>query len=289
MTPKESCEKEVQRFFKKYYMFTASSDSDLLNELLGSLCSSVEKFEKFSKVKFSKGNALYVAIKALRNFSVHESELLNSSKAINPRDIPNVHAELHLLCLLPRKTIDRILDGKVSDYTKESINNIFIFYENYVDIYPAIFNFAVDLYFLCVEYGLSINGSEFDSMKNSITYEIQNGFSHHVSGKIVGLNGVSASKYIDKYAVSLEERYNEMNQGGENEFGMHHVNALHTTSPMVQFNLLSKEEKSIIFQQLVDSKSFEYNDKIVGGVTIKRALTPIEHLVMKELASRNTK
>ena len=45
MTPKESCEKEIARAYKKFYLFCGSSDSDDLKDLLSVLCSAFEKLE----------------------------------------------------------------------------------------------------------------------------------------------------------------------------------------------------------------------------------------------------
>ena len=85
MTPLKSCELELARFFNKYYKFCASSDAVSLKDLLAVMCSACEKLEKLEKVKkvnFGK-NKGYRALKALRNFATHESELLNCSKALS--------------------------------------------------------------------------------------------------------------------------------------------------------------------------------------------------------------
>lgn len=283
LTPKESCEIEISRFFKKYYTFTSSSESDDLNNLLNSLCSSIEKLELATGVIVSKDNKRYLSLKALRNYALHKSELLNDSKGIKSQDMGNVRAELSILCLLPVKVVENVIDKTPTDQTKRYIREVFNFYENYVDIYPAIFNFAVDIYFLVQEHSLNISGDGFNEMKSSIQYEIDNCFSHHISGRIITLTGIPVSEYIDNYVISMDERIAEESKFLSQSTRMAKLGS----SPLEQLSKLSNADKKFIFKDLISTKAVEIHDSPKGKFfTENRPLSPVEWLVMQQLLKR---
>uniref|UniRef100_A8GC02 Uncharacterized protein n=1 Tax=Serratia proteamaculans (strain 568) TaxID=399741 RepID=A8GC02_SERP5 len=285
MTPRESCEAEISRFFKKYYTFTSSSDSDDLNNLLSSLCSSIEKYEIATNENVSKDNRRYLALKTLRNYALHHSELLNDSKGISASDISNVRADVSLLCLLPVKTIERVIINTRQDKTKKYIREEFIFYDNFVDIYPAIFNFAVDLYFLTIKNSLNIVGESYLNMKRSIQYEVSNNYPHYISGKIISLNGVSISDYIDKHVIDMDVRIKENKMFMPIDGGMGIITSKQDLSPLEQLNRLSEAEKNFIYLDLISTNAVEFkNGKEGKCFTESRPLTPIEILILNNMA-----
>ncbi|EPD7281151.1 hypothetical protein ACSD0F_003504 [Escherichia coli] len=283
MTPKESCEIELSRFFKRYFTFTSSSDPDDLYNLLCSLCSSLEKYEIATNNKIGKDSKRYLALKALRNFYLHHSELLSSSKGIKSSDIGNVRTEVSLLCLLPVDIIERIIKDTKQEQTKRYIRETFIFYENYVDIYPAIFNFAVDLYFLANEASLNISGSSYTEMALSINYEKKNNFPHYITGKIIPLTDTSASDYIDNHVIDMEKRLQE-------EKGLT-LNTLRLSilekTPLEQLKTLSSADKKFIYKDLIATKAIDIHDNYLErSFTENRPLTPVEQLVIHEVLKR---
>ncbi|MDH5928347.1 hypothetical protein L8S13_18735, partial [Vibrio lentus] len=139
MTPKESCEKEIARAYKKFYLFCGSSDSDDLKDLLSVLCSAFEKLETLANEDY-KDNHKFIAMKAFRNFATHESELLNTSKALSLNSTTRTFSDVQLLCLIPREPLNYVLKNLRSNFTKKCIMNSVIEYKNFVDIYPALFN-----------------------------------------------------------------------------------------------------------------------------------------------------
>lgn len=283
MTPKESCEIEISRFFKKYYTFTSSYDPDDLNNLLNSLCSSIEKYEIATSDNVSKNNKRYLALKALRNFSLHHSELLNSSKGIKPTDIGNIRAEVNILCLLPVSVVERIINDTRQEQTKKYIREVFIFYENYVDIYPSIFNFAVDIYFLVKKSGMIITGDGYIKMTESINYEINNNYNHYISGKIITLTGIPASKYIDEHIIEMKIKLEE--EKGLPPGTTRYAKLLLT--PSEQLKTLSKKEIKFIYDDLVSSNAIEiHNSNGKKTLIIRRPLTPIEHLIASNYKER---
>lgn len=283
MTPKESCEIEISRFFKRYFTFTSSPDPDDLYNLLCSLCSSFEKYEIATSKKIEKDNKRYLSLKALRNFYLHHSELLNSSKGIKSSDMGNVRAEVSLLCLLPLEIIERIINDTKQEQTKKYIRETFIFYNNYVDIYPAIFNFAVDLYFLASEANLDISGDSYTEMTTSINYEKQNNFPHYITGKIIPLTGISANDYIDKHIIDMEKRLKE--ERGFTLSTVRHSKLENT--PLEQFKSLSNADKKFIYKDLIATKAIDIHDDHLGKhFTENRPLTPIEKLVLHSFLTR---
>ncbi|EPD5930812.1 hypothetical protein ACSCCZ_003346 [Escherichia coli] len=283
MTPKESCEIEISRFFKRYFTFTSSPDPDDLYNLLCSLCSSLEKYETATSKKIGKDNKRYLSLKALRNFYLHHSELLNSSKGIKSSDIGNVRAEVSLLCLLPLDIIERIIKDTKQDQTKRYIRETFIFYKNYVDIYPAVFNFAVDLYFLANEASLNISGDSYNEMSASINYEKQNNFPHYITGKIIPLTGISVNDYIDRHIIDMEKRLQE-----ERGFTLSTLrySKLENT-PLEQFKTLSNADKKFIYKDLIATKAISFqNDNVKKTFTENRPLTPVEQLIVYEALRR---
>lgn len=283
MTPRESCEIEITRFFKKYYTFTSSSDSDDLNNLLNSLCSSIEKYEIATGVNVSKDNRRYLALKTLRNFSLHNSELLNTSKGIKASDVGNVRADVNLLCLLPVSVVERIINNTKQEQTKAFIREVFVFYENYVDIYPAIFNFAVDIYFLVKKCSLTISGEGYMEMVESINFEKTNNYSHYISGKIITLTDISVNDYINNYIISMDAKIKEDEVFLPRAFRL----AKLESTPLEQFNTLNNKDKQFIYDDLILTKAIEIHESPMGRYfTVNRPLTPIEFLVVQKLIKR---
>lgn len=284
MTPKESCEIEISRFYKKYYTFTSSSDTDDLNNLLNSLCSSIEKYEIATKKNVSKDNKRYLSLKTLRNFSLHHSELLNSSKGIKSSDIANIRTEVGILCLLPLTVIERIIENTKQEQTKRYIRETFIFYGKYVDIYPAIFNFAVDLYFLVQDASLTITGEHFQEMAKSINYEKANHYPHYISGKIITLTGIPVGDYINEHVISMEQRIEEEKKHTPGSLRI----AKSSSSPSEQFKTLSNEDKKFIYKDLIATKAIELsNNNSSNHFKSNRPLTPIERLVVHFFLKKN--
>lgn len=282
LTSKESCEIEISRFFKRYYTFTASSDADDLNNLLNSLCSSVEKFEKATGENVSRSNTRYLALKTLRNYAIHHSELLSDSKGIKTEDFVNLRADVRILCLVPIAIMQRVIDDTKNDQTKRYIRETFKFYKRYVDIYPAIFNFAVDIYFLAINNSLNISGEGFISMKQSIQFEKQRGFSHYISGRIIHCHGLSMDEFIDLHAISMDERVKEHESYEDAENGMKRYVIQMERLDLEQLKKISKADKKFIYDDLIATRAVEVHEGPKGkSFTANRPLLPIEDLIMR--------
>lgn len=278
MTHLKSCELELSRLFNKYYKYCASSDADDLKELLSIMCSACEKLEKVKAVNFAK-NKRYRALKALRNFATHESELLNFSKAISVASVKMVHAEVHLMSLLPIDVIDYVMRNLKSKQTIKYLKEEVINYGKYVDIYPALFNFMVDLYFEVTDHNLNIDSSGFQELEKSIHYEKSNGFPHYIGGKVIMLDGSDVNIFIETQAVSIEHRNSEIAEAPIGEYGLQSYVTTYDKMPFDESNMMKKEDKAYILNLLINSGVVTFNGK---KVSVTRPLNPIEAVIVHE-------
>ncbi|EGR1876400.1 hypothetical protein J9102_004302 [Vibrio vulnificus] len=278
MTPLKSCELELSRFFNKYFKYCASSDADDLKELLSVMCSACEKLEKVKSVNFGN-NKRYRALKALRNFATHESELLNTSKAISVASVKMVHAEVQLISLLPVEVVDYAIRNLKSKQTIKYLKEVTINYGKYVDIYPALFNFTVDLYFEAVNHNLAIDGSGFKELENSINYEKLNGFPHYIGGKIIMLDGSDVNTFIETQAVSIENKNREVAEAPVGEDGLKSYVTGYEKMPFDEASVMKKEDKDYILNLLIDSGVVTLNG---NKVSTTRPLNPIETVIVHE-------
>lgn len=281
MTPLKSCELELARFFNKYYKYCASSDADDLKDLLSVICSACEKFEKVKSVNFGK-NKRYLALKALRNFSTHESELLNSSKAISVASLKMVHAEVQLMSLLPAGVVDYAIRNLKSKQTIKYLKETTINYGKYIDIYPALFNFTVDLYFEVIKYKLDIDSSGFKELEKSINYEKLNGFPHYISGKIIILDGSDVNTFIETQAVSIDHRHREFAEAPIDENGLKRCVTAYDKMPFDEAAMMKKEDKAYILNLLTNSEVVTFNG---DRLSTMRPLNPIESIIVCEHAN----
>jgi hypothetical protein len=283
MTPKESCEKEIARGFKKFYKFCASSDSDDLKDLLAVLCSSFEKIETLTNVKF-KDNHRFIAMKAFRNFSTHESELLNNSKALSINGTTRTFSDVQLLCLIPQNTLNYLLSNLRSDFTKKCINDTVVAYDEFVDIYPTLFNLIVDLYFLVDKHALTIDGAGFLSIAQAIKFEQENGYSHHIGGRIIMLDGSNVNTFLKESMIDISLSVAEHSTLPVDENGLFSGISAYERSPNEQVKLMNADDKEYILNSLINTKAISIR-KDVSGKNIgymNRVLHPIEMVIANE-------
>ena len=283
MTPKESCEKEIVRTYNKFYNFCDSSDSDDLKDLLSTLCSSFEKLETLTEEKY-KDNHRFIAMKALRNFATHESELLNTSKALSIESLTQTFSEVQLLCLLPQGSLDYVLKNLRSNFTKKCIGQTVVEYDEFVDLYPSIFNLTVDLYFLVKKHSLSISGDGFLSISNAITYEANNGYSHYIDGRIIMLDDSDINVFLKASMIEINEKVAEKNSLPVDNDGLYSGISAYDKSPLEQVKQMNPDDKKYILQRLLDTNAIEVKaNKSEGRVGyMNRELHPIELVIANQ-------
>lgn len=201
---KADCLAEIKRFFKYYATYCKSPDPDSVREVLASIYSVNDKVRKAGYPIFFNSDE-FLAIKAIRNYAIHQAEIYNQVKALPiVSDVP-IEASLNILCLIPIGVIDSICENTNSE-GKTALKNTCIYYKRYVDIYPCIFNFGVQLFFYSENNSFEVNSKEYSEFKNSIEYERANNYSHHVVGGFKLPHGGDVNEFIEHSLHSVEEK-----------------------------------------------------------------------------------
>lgn len=200
----KDCLAEIERFFRYYNKFCESPEPDSVREVLASIYSVNDKLRKAKYPNFFNDEN-FIALKAIRNYAIHQSELYNKTKALPLISTSQIVSDLNILCLLPKDIVENIYN----DSSKESISaikKVCIFYKEYIDIYPPIFNFGVKLFLYTEKNKLYINSKEYSNFKNSIEYEREEGLPHFVVGGIKFIDGTNVDSYIEQNLTTLIEK-----------------------------------------------------------------------------------
>lgn len=218
------CLAEIERFFKNYIKFCKSPEPDAVREVLASIYSLNDKLQKAKYPNFFDDEN-FVALKAIRNYAIHQAELYNNSKALPLISTSPIKADLNILCLLPKTTIEKICNNS-NEKSVSAIKKVCIFYKEYVDIYPSIFNFGVKLFLYTEKYNFDIKSKEYSDVKNSIEYERKNGLPHFVIGGIKLLDETSVDSFIEKNLITLAEKSELQNNLYTEKNGMYTLRGL---------------------------------------------------------------
>ena len=220
----DDCLAEIERFLRYYSKFCQAPEPDAVREVLGSIYSVNDKLRKASYQNFFDYKE-FVAIKAIRNYAIHQAEIYNESQALPLISTLPIEADLTILCLLPKKVIEKICENSNHE-SASAIKNTCVFYKEYVDIYPCIFNFGVKLFLYTEEHNLNIKSQEYLEFKNSIEYERKNKLSHFVVGGIKLPDGTNVDTFLKQSLISLTERNKLQNDLYTEKHGMFTVKGL---------------------------------------------------------------
>ncbi|HIF9075624.1 TPA: hypothetical protein ACX6R4_003889 [Photobacterium damselae] len=201
---KDDCIAESKRFFKYYNRFCQSPDSDDLRELLASAYSANDKLRKAEMGDFFEIEE-FLSIKAIRNFFIHQAELLNETKSLPIMSKVPIVGEVNIVCLIPMDRFQLIKEAS-NKIANESFNKTLVFYRDYVDIYPCIFNFGVKFYFFIKNLGFELGTKEVLKLENSLEFERVNGYSHFINGGISLPLGGDIDEFLAKNLISMDER-----------------------------------------------------------------------------------
>jgi len=199
---KEDCLAEIKRFFKHYASFCQSPDPDVVREVFASAYSVNDKVRKAGYPNFFNSDE-FLTIKAVRNYAVHQAEIYNKARAVPMVSRVPIEAELNILCLVPKAVMERVLESSDS---ADAIARACVFYRDYVDIYPSIFNFGVQLFLFTEKHQLTTESKEYLDFANSIEYERKNGYPHHVAGGISLPQELDVDEFIENSLHTMEER-----------------------------------------------------------------------------------
>ncbi|MDR5785041.1 MULTISPECIES: hypothetical protein [unclassified Caballeronia] len=201
---KNDCLAEIKRFFRHYSRFCESPDPDVVREVLASAYSVNDKLRKAGYPNFFKMEE-FVAIKTIRNYAIHQAEIYNVTQSLPLASLIPIEAELGILCLIPIDTVNNILEGAVPE-SIDAIKNTCIFYRDYADIYPAIFNFGVKLFLYTEKHNLEVDTTEYENVAASIKFERENNYPHHVTGGIKLPPGHDIDEFLKQGLHAMEDR-----------------------------------------------------------------------------------
>ncbi|WNJ84451.1 hypothetical protein [Pseudomonas canadensis] len=201
---KDDCLAEIKRFFKYYIAYCQSPDPDAVREVLASTYSINDKLRKAGFPNFFDSDE-FLAIKAIRNYAIHQAEIHNNARALPLVSNVPVKADLGILCLIPRNVIELIFES-TNPEGRSAIEKSCVFYKNYVDIYPCIFNFGVQLFLYTETNNLAVNTDEYLVFQKSIEFERQHNYPHHVKGGFELPYGGDVNEFIESCLHSIKER-----------------------------------------------------------------------------------
>lgn len=175
-----------ERVFRLYHSHCVSPTLDTLSNLLNAIHSLNDKLDKAKLGDFYDIEE-FIALKALRNLSHHQDELVNELRIIPVQDLPTIITDLLYLCLVPSNIVeDAILTipKKYRAIEEPIIRSVLAWYGAVVNINPCIFNFMVKAFEHLESKGLQLSGNEYLEFASAYNFETQNGYSHFVTGVI---------------------------------------------------------------------------------------------------------
>lgn len=186
--PKAVAAAAAARLYRSYEKHCTSRDEDALFELLNAMHSLADKLNPLGRPNLNASQN-YLALRALRNLFHHEAELLHETRSILARNVPLIHTDLGVLCLIPKTAIDRVLERARDDSERTAINTVLHWYGPAVNIEPAIFNAMVDVHELLVEKSVVVKGDSFHRFDDQYQFETARGHEHRVTGALSALAG----------------------------------------------------------------------------------------------------
>ena len=201
---RDNCLAEIGRFYRCYSRFCKSPDPDLIREVIGSAYSLNDKVRKAGYPDFFKCDE-FMAIKAIRNYAIHQAEIFNKTMALPLVSFVPIEADLHFLCLLP-KTVVESMSEKGNSTTTPAITKTCVFYKKYVDIYPCIYNFGVQVFLYTEKNKLEIDSEEYLEKKKWTEYERKNGYPLFVVGGFKLPHGGDIDYLLDNNLISIKEK-----------------------------------------------------------------------------------
>ena len=199
----------VDRFYRAYSKYLHSYDNDSLFNLLNSLHSLSDKLKSDFCVDLLKMNE-FVTLKTIRNHLHHQSEMNNALTTIPLEEITPLQTDLLFMCLIAKDDLDSSIEGVSKKYiqqTKAIIYKTVHFYGHVVNISHVIFNMAAKLMVILGENKISGVSKEYLYNHERMVFDISNGYSVTVCGKIYSsINNVGKIedillKVIEKYKI----------------------------------------------------------------------------------------
>lgn len=180
-----SVAKASERLFRFYETHCVTPNEDTLFSLLEAVHSLHDKFQKAAKQDFHGINE-FLALNCLRNYFHHQEEMMHEVTIIPIRDYPII-TDLGVMCIVPRKIIDGAINSTMKKHqgdTRKACEDVFHWYGAVVNINPSLFNLVVKIYQQLREVGVPFTGDAVTLFENSYDYEVKNGHSHFIDGRL---------------------------------------------------------------------------------------------------------
>jgi len=174
-----------ERMFRFYATHCDDPNKDTLFSLLEAVHSLHDKFKSVVKQDFHGINE-FLALKSLRNYFHHQEELLHEVKVIPIKDYPII-TDLVIMCIVPRTIIDGAIDSTKKMFqgdARKACEDVFHWYGAVVNINPSLFNLVVKIYQQLREAGVPFTGEAVSLFEDSYNYEVENGHSHFIDGRL---------------------------------------------------------------------------------------------------------
>ncbi|NNM77972.1 hypothetical protein HJG53_13775 [Sphingomonas sp. ID1715] len=181
--PKSVVAAAAARFFRSYESHCENRGEDGLFALLNAMHSLADKLSRLGRPNLNASQN-YLALRALRNLFHHESELLHDTRSLAAGDVPQIHTDLAILCLVPKASVDRALQ-RARDDERSAIGSALHWYGLAVNIEPAIFNVMVDAYELLQDKGIEPDDGSFARFDSQYHWETAHGQAHRVTGALL--------------------------------------------------------------------------------------------------------
>ena len=201
---REDCLAEVARFFKYYASFCHNPDPESIRGVLASAYSVNDKARKAGYPNFFASSE-FLTIKAIRNYAVHQAGIYNQARAVPLVSTVPIETELATLCLVPKDVVERVCAAE-GPKVAAAIAGSCVYYKNFVDIYPSIFNFGVQLYLWTEEHHLEVESAEYREFSKSIEFERVNNYPHTVNGGIRLPEGGDVDEFIESHLHTMEQK-----------------------------------------------------------------------------------
>lgn len=176
----------VDRFYRSYSKYLVNYDSDSLFILLNSLHSLSDKLKTDKDVDLLEIDE-FVTLKTIRNHIHHQTEMHNILTTVPADKISHIQTDLLFMCLMYKTDIDDSIEAILNKYkekTKDIIYKTVHFYGDVVNISHVIFNMAAKLMVILDKNNIEGKSKEYLENYESMMFDINNGHSITVSGKI---------------------------------------------------------------------------------------------------------
>ncbi len=182
-----SCQEAAGRLFRAYEHYCKNTNEDTLFNLLNATHSLNDRLGKAIGRDLHQFEG-FVALKSLRNLAHHEEDVRANFRFIFEPTI----SDLASICILRRDQVERAIQGvhtKYREATRSACEAQFHWYGQAVNINPCLFNLVVHIFELLREVEVEPPEESVALLRESYEYELENGFSHFVSGRFTAPAG----------------------------------------------------------------------------------------------------